>query len=96
MGTGDAPNAPWYPDPDVVLEKMEGSSVVINLSTNRMFELNETATRFWELLMEGDDIATIKERLVREYDVDRSTVDREVEDLMFRLAAERLIHQERP
>ena len=96
MGAGDARDAPWHPDPDVVVEKMEGSSVLINLSTNRMFELNETGTRFWELLMEGDDLSRIKERLVREYEVDRSTVDREVEDLMSRLAAERLILQDQP
>ena len=79
---------------DVVVERMEGSSILIHLATNRMFELNETGTRFWDLLVEGHDVGWIKERLLLEYDVDAPTLDREVDDLLARLEAERLVVHE--
>lgn len=93
-GEGQTGASTRRPAPDVVVEKIEGASVLINLTTNRMFELNETGTRLWELLAEGHQPDAIKAQLLREYDVDRPTVDREVDDLLARLEAEQLVVRE--
>lgn len=84
------------PAPEVVVEKIEDASILINLQTNRMFELNSTGTRLWELLVEGNDVGAIKAQLLREYDVDQPTVGSEVDDLLARLEAEHLIVEESP
>lgn len=82
------------PAPEVVVEKIEDTSILINLRTNRMFELNSTGTRFWELLVDGNDLDAIKAQLMREYDVDQPTVASEVDELLARLEAEHLIVEE--
>jgi hypothetical protein len=81
----------WRPAPDVLIERMEGAALLINMQTNRMFELNATGAHLWDLLVEGLDIGAIKARLLRDYDVEASAIDREVEDLLTRLEAEKLV-----
>ena len=81
----------WRPAPDVLVERMEDSALLINLTTNRMFELNPTGTRLWDLLVEGLDVDAIKARLLDDYLVDASVVAREVEDLLKRLESEKLV-----
>jgi len=93
MSADEDPSATrgWRPAPDVLVERMEDSALLINLTTNRMFELNQTGTLFWDLLVEGLDLDAIKARLLDDYLVDASLVAREVEDLLKRLESEKLV-----
>jgi len=93
MSADEGPSATkgWRPAPDVLVERMEDSALLINLTTNRMFELNPTGTHLWDLLVEGLDVDAIKARLLRDYVVDASTVDHEVEGLLTRLESEKLV-----
>ena len=88
---GSSPGGAWRPAPDVLVERMEDSALLINLKTNRMFELNPTGTHLWDLLVEGLGIDAIKARLLRDYDVEASVVDHEVKDLLTRLESEKLV-----
>jgi coenzyme PQQ synthesis protein D (PqqD) len=89
--SGSASASAWRSAPDVVVERMDGSALLINLKTNRMFELDSTGARLWDLLTEGLDVDAITAQLHREYDVDASVLAREVEGLLRNLESEQLV-----
>jgi hypothetical protein len=57
-------------------------TVLVHFPTSRIFELNETGTRVWEMLGQGLDADRIVERLVDEFDVEDARVADEVKDLL--------------
>jgi hypothetical protein len=61
------------------------ASVLVDLGTNRIFELNETGTRIWELLCEGLDAEGIVHQLIEEFDVDEPRAVDEVRGLIRQL-----------
>jgi hypothetical protein len=76
------------PSPDVVARRLERAGVLVHLPTNRIFELNETGIRVWELLAGGQDADRIVSRLVEEFDVDIERAAIEVNDLLTRFRDE--------
>jgi hypothetical protein len=83
--------AVFRPSPDVVYQRLEDEVVLVNLQTNRIFALNATGARFWELLQTGVDRAEIERQLLGEFEVDASTLAREVDALLRALADEDLV-----
>lgn len=79
------------PNPDVITQELEGELVLVHMATNRIFALNATGARFWELLESGLDVPGIRETLKREFDVDPRQLESEVEGLVAALAAEGLV-----
>jgi Coenzyme PQQ synthesis protein D (PqqD) len=79
------------PSPDVVSRRLDGAGVLVHLPTNRIFELNETGIRIWELLSDGRDHAGVVNHLVEEFDVDAERAGRELNDLLHRFQREGLI-----
>ena len=61
------------------------------MRTNRIFELNETGARIWELLSEGIDQQTLLNRLVEEFDVDSERAAKEVAAVLDQLGREGLV-----
>ena len=53
---------------EVVSRKLGDRLVVVNLRTNRIYELNSTASRMWELLEAGSNRAEIEETLLGEFE----------------------------
>jgi hypothetical protein len=82
---------PLGPNPDVVHRRVDDEVVLVHLRTNRIYSLNPTGARLWELLSEGYDRRRIKKHLAEEYDVDDAQLEREVDDLFSELLAEELI-----
>jgi len=56
-------------DPNVIAERVGDSFVLVHLETNRIFELNATAARIFELLRAGHGRQEIEARLLDEFDV---------------------------
>lgn len=56
-------------DPNVIAEKVGESLLLVHLETNRIFELNSTAARIFELLRAGHGRPEIEARLLEEFDV---------------------------
>jgi Coenzyme PQQ synthesis protein D (PqqD) len=77
--------------PDVVSRRMDEQTVLVNLRTNRIFELNRTGARFWELLGDESSESQIVEQLLGEFDVPQAQLEREVAALVDSLAEEGLI-----
>jgi Coenzyme PQQ synthesis protein D (PqqD) len=82
--------------PDVVHRRIEDDSVLVHLKTNKIYALNETGSRLWELLVAGHDSESIKRELQREYDAEPQEIEREVESLLASLTAEELVSPEEP
>ena len=82
---------PLKPARNVLTRQLPGGAVLVHLQTNRIFELNETAARVWELLGAGVPPPDLVPRLVDEFDVDPDTAAAEVKVLLDMLAREGLL-----
>lgn len=65
--------------------------MLVNLRTNRIFELNRTGARFWELLGEESSESQLVAGLLEEFDVPQEELEREVRALIDSLLEEGLI-----
>jgi hypothetical protein len=71
-------NAAPQPHPDVVWRRVGEEVVVVNLKTNRIYSLNRTGARLWELISAGHDRAAVETALIEEFDVEESELRRQV------------------
>jgi len=78
-------------NPDVIAQRMGNEVVLIHLRTNRIYELNRTAARLWELIKAGYDRAQIQQQMLQEFDVDQEQLAQEIEALLSLLCAENLV-----
>jgi hypothetical protein len=64
--------------PDVVARRVGETAVLVHLGSNRIYELNDTGARIWELTADGATVGGLVDRLEREFDVDRGQLASEV------------------
>lgn len=76
--------------PRVVARRLQDSGVLVNLETNEIFELNDTAMRVWEWLDGSAGVAEMAHRLSLEFDVTSEVAEREVRALLARFAEQGL------
>ena len=79
---------------DVISRPFGDAAVLVDLTTNQIFELNRTGYRIWELLDERLDRAAIADALQREFDVERSQLEMEIDELLAELRRENLLTEE--
>jgi len=85
------PFAAVKPNPNVLFKRLGDETVLFHLDTDRFYELNGTAARFWELLHAGCDAAEIRERMLQEFEVDADQFASEAETLLTFLTKEDLV-----
>jgi hypothetical protein len=90
----DVSNGVLRQSPDVVSNRLGEGGVVVNLRTNRIFELNATGMRAWELMAECHAVQEIARRLQDEFAGDTDLVFAELQQLVADLAREGLIDAE--
>ncbi|MGH2837143.1 MAG: PqqD family protein, partial [Thermoleophilaceae bacterium] len=56
--------------------------VVVNLRTNRIYELNSTASILWELLEAGSEDSELESRMLERVDVAPDELRREIDGTM--------------
>jgi hypothetical protein len=78
-------------NPDVIAKRLDQGTVLVHISTNRIFELNETGARVWELLGQGLDADRIVRHLIDEFDVDYARATDEVKNLLMLLRSEGIL-----
>ena len=83
-------------NPQVVSSRIGDAGVLVHLETNRIFELNPTGVRIWELAAEGRTIGEIEETLLREFDVTPERARTELAQLVSALSREGLIDDVQP
>jgi Coenzyme PQQ synthesis protein D (PqqD) len=55
--------------PDALATRVGDEIVLVDLGTDRIYSLNRTAARMWELVSSDKDRAQVEERLLAEFDV---------------------------
>jgi hypothetical protein len=76
---------------DVVSRKIEDCLVVVNLQTNRIYELNPTASRLWELLEAGRARAELERVMLEEFNVNPPELSANLDETLATLSSEGLI-----
>jgi hypothetical protein len=62
-----------------------GEAVLLDLKSEKYFGLNPVGARFWQLIQESGDAASVRQQLLREYDVSESQLDADLNELVERL-----------
>ena len=84
----------YLPHPNVVARLVDGEVVLVHLETNRIFTLNGTGTRIWELLNgaeEVGDLQALERRLHEQFEVDDDVLHDDVTALLRQFEEERLM-----
>jgi len=79
---------------NVIARRMGGSAVLVHLSTNRIYELNATGTRIWELLERGHNSTEISAKLSAEFTVSQTEAWDSYNKLISDLLKEGLVSRE--
>ena len=74
------------PSPDVIGRRLDDRFVVVNLRTNRIYELNRTAAVLWELLEAETDRSQLEPAMLERFDADPDEVRREIDETLRTLA----------
>jgi hypothetical protein len=75
----------------VLIRRLEGESVLLNLDSERYFGLDATGTRMWELVTSEPCIAMALEKLQEEYEVEPETLRTHLTELLSRLVENGLL-----
>jgi hypothetical protein len=70
---------------------MGDAVVLIHLGTNRIYELNATGARIWELLVEGRSVEEIEEILSTEFEAAGVDLGAEIARLIDLVRTEKLV-----
>ena len=75
----------------VLIQELQGESVLLNVNTENYYGLDEVGTRMWAVLSEAPSIADAIDALLEEYEVERATLETDVNDLLAELLKKKLI-----
>lgn len=85
-------DTPLKPATQVLARRLPGGAVLVHLGTNRIFELNETGAKVWDLLSEGLDKGQILQRLIEEFAVDPAAAAADLSAVLEHLEREGLLN----
>jgi hypothetical protein len=74
-----------------VSSDLKGEAVILHLKSGVYYGLNEVGARIWELLQHPQTVASIRDALLAEYEVDREICERDLLAILQDLKAAELI-----
>jgi hypothetical protein len=77
--------------PDTVSTRAGDEIVLVDLKTDRIYSLNRTAARVWELFSTDCDREEVRRRLLEEFDVGPSEVESAIDELVQSLVSNGLL-----
>lgn len=78
-------------NPDVVVQPMGSTSILLNTKTDRFYEINRTTSVFWELLARESTIPSIRAQMLSLFDVNTTTLNAEIINILSLLENEGLV-----
>jgi hypothetical protein len=81
----------YHPSPYIVCTRIGDETVIVHLKTDRMYALNLTASRIWELLCAGLVQKEIEQTLLEEFETSATQLANEVKSLLISLCNEQFI-----
>jgi len=79
------------PNPNVLFRRLGDEIILFHLETDRFYELNGTAARFWELIAGGHDPAQVRQQMMEEFAVEANQFDAEAKTFLVSLKREDLV-----
>jgi Coenzyme PQQ synthesis protein D (PqqD) len=76
---------------DQVCCDLAGEAAILNLKNSVYYGLNTVGARIWTLVQEPIAVGAVRDTILREYDVEPELCERDLLDLLRKLAAEGLI-----
>ena len=76
---------------DVIYQPLQDEVVLLNMTSQQYFGLNDVGADMWKLLIEHQNVETVLERLCDEYATDKETLRRDLDDLIQSLVAAGLL-----
>jgi hypothetical protein len=70
---------------DVLVQELQGESVLLNLQSGRYFGLDEIGTRMWAVLTSASSLQAAYDTLLAEYDVEGPRLERDLRALVEKL-----------
>jgi len=86
-----APTKRIVVQPDVLVNVIDGESVLLNLKSECYFGLDEVGTRMWQVLTDSGTIQAAYETLLAEYEVEPDKLRQDLDELIEKLAAHGLV-----
>jgi hypothetical protein len=83
----------WRTNPEVIVQRLGDSMVLVNLATDRILELNDTAATLFELAGSGLSDEEMTDRLVEEFGVEPQAARQELNAALELLAGERVVER---
>jgi hypothetical protein len=68
--------------PDALATRVGDEIVLVDLKTDRIYSLNRTAARIWELVCADCDRAEVERRLLEEFDVAPAQLAEAIDELV--------------
>jgi hypothetical protein len=68
--------------PCVLVRRLDGELVLLNLQTERYFGLDAVGTRMWEAVTRSSTIAAAYEKLLEEFDVEAEVLRNHLDELL--------------
>ena len=81
----------FRPSRDALATRVGDEIVLVHLKTDKIFVLNRTAARVWELVCADCDVAEIQSRMREEFDVAEGDVTTQVRELLGTLRDDDLV-----
>jgi len=76
----------------VLFQEIEGECVLLDMSSEQYFGLDDVGTRIWQLLAAEGDTAKVISTLTKVYDVDEATLRRDLAKLIQELTEKGLVN----
>lgn len=72
-------------NPDIILQDVDGQTILLNPDTGQVFGLDRVSTRVWELVEEKSDLGAIKAQMLEDFDVDEVQLSKDLDVYMSQL-----------
>jgi hypothetical protein len=73
-------------NPEVLAQRIEDGVVLVHLDTNKIYNLNDSAARLWELLEGGCDVGQAKQQILQEFEVPAERLEQDIAAVLKTLA----------
>ena len=80
----------FIPSKDAVFRDLDGEAVILHLDSGTYFGLNAVGTRIWQLMERDGLLTAVLDDLRTEYDASPDVLERDLLELVARLADSRL------
>jgi Coenzyme PQQ synthesis protein D (PqqD) len=85
-------------NPEIIFREIAGEAVLVPMKRNtadleKIFTLNEVATRIWNVLDTHTSVAQIQEKIVEEFEVASDEVRRDIDDFLKLLLENNIIQK---